>query len=69
MIDDPVRYIKEFADAGSDNITIHVESCFDPLRAVKQIKALGLSAGISIKPYHIPTSSKSSCRLSILCSL
>lgn len=54
MIDDPVRYIKEFADAGSDNITIHVESCFDPLAAVKQIKALGLSAGISIKPYTHP---------------
>lgn len=54
MIYDPIRYIKEFADAGSDNITIHVESCFDPLAAVREIKALGLRAGISIKPYTNP---------------
>lgn len=54
MICDPIRYIKEFADAGSDNITIHVESCFDPLAAVREIKALGLRAGISIKPYTNP---------------
>lgn len=54
MIREPIRYIKEFAEAGSDNITIHVESCFDPLAAVNAIKALGLRAGISIKPYTHP---------------
>ena len=54
MIRDPIRYIKEFAEAGCDNITIHVESCFDPLAAVNAIKELGVRAGISIKPYTHP---------------
>lgn len=54
MIRDPERYIEEFAGAGSDNITIHAESCFDPLAAVRAIKARGLRAGVSIKPYTNP---------------
>lgn len=54
MIREPARYIKEFADAGSDGITIHAESCFDPLTAVMAIKELGLRAGVSIKPYTHP---------------
>jgi ribulose-phosphate 3-epimerase len=54
MIRDPQRYIAEFAEAGSDNITIHAESCFHPLEALMAIKARGLCAGISIKPYTNP---------------
>ena len=48
MITNPEKYIKAFADAGSDNI--HVECAKDPDKLIDEIKALGLSAGISIHP-------------------
>lgn len=50
MINDPMRYVKKFADAGSDIITIHYESCNDQEDVLKQIRTLGKKAGISIKP-------------------
>ena len=50
MITNPEKYIKAFADAGSDNITFHVECAKDPDKLIDEIKALGLSAGISIHP-------------------
>ena len=50
MITQPQRYIKDFADAGADIITIHYESCDDPFEVVKQIKSYGKKAAISIKP-------------------
>ena len=50
MITEPQRYIKDFADAGADIITIHYESCDDPAAVIKEIKALGCRAAVSIKP-------------------
>ena len=50
MITNPEQYIKTFADAGSDNITFHVECSEDPDSLIDQIKSLGKSAGISIHP-------------------
>lgn len=50
MITNPEHYIKAFADAGSDNITFHVECSDDPDALIDQIKALGKSAGISVHP-------------------
>ena len=50
MITDPEKYIKAFADAGSDNITFHVECSKDPDKLIEDIKALGCTAGISIHP-------------------
>lgn len=50
MITEPQRYVKDFADAGADIITIHYESCDDPAAVIEQIKALGCRAAISIKP-------------------
>ena len=50
MITNPEHYIKAFADAGSDNITFHVECSEDPDALIDQIKALGKSAGISVHP-------------------
>ena len=47
-------YINEFVKADSDNITVHAESFFDPLNAVRLIKAHGIGAGISIKPNTKP---------------
>ncbi len=50
MITDPIRYIEDFANAGSDIITIHVEATDDPEAALTKIRACGKKAGISIKP-------------------
>ena len=50
MITEPQRYIKDFIDAGADIITIHYESCDDPAAVIKEIKALGCRAAVSIKP-------------------
>lgn len=50
MITEPEKYIKAFADCGSDNITFHLECAKDPDKLIDEIKALGKSAGISIDP-------------------
>ena len=50
MIDDPARYVDQFADAGSDLITFHIEACETPEKTVKKIKSKGKKAGVSIKP-------------------
>ena len=50
MIASPVRYIKQFAKAGSDIITVHIETCPDITRMVQMIKETGVKAGVSIKP-------------------
>lgn len=47
MISKPENYIKQFAEAGSNNITFHVEATKNPLKTIKLIKDFGCSAGIS----------------------
>ncbi|MFH1846631.1 MAG: ribulose-phosphate 3-epimerase, partial [Candidatus Omnitrophota bacterium] len=50
MIDNPGRYIKDFADAGSDLITVHAEACKDIEGVLSAIKGEGKKAGVSVKP-------------------
>lgn len=53
MIVEPIRYLKAFADAGADYITVHVETAENEteMRCVlTEIKNLGVKAGLSIKP-------------------
>lgn len=50
MIENPVRYLEQFVDAGSQAITVHYEACSDPVSALRRIRNLGCLAGISIKP-------------------
>lgn len=50
MIDRPERYIDDFAEAGSDLITFHVEASKTPLETIKKIRKHGKKVGISIKP-------------------
>lgn len=50
MIDEPIRYIKEFADAGADIITVHAESCKHLDRTIEAIKEQGLLAGVALNP-------------------
>lgn len=50
MITEPIRYIEDFANAGADIITIHVEACEDVRATLEKIRSLGKKAGISLKP-------------------
>ncbi|NTX99889.1 ribulose-phosphate 3-epimerase [Deinococcus sp. JMULE3] len=50
MIDRPERYLRDFADAGADSLTVHVESTPHIHRAVQQIKELGKKAGVTLNP-------------------
>ena len=50
MISEPVRYIEEFADCGSDIITVHLEACSDVRATLNKIRECGKKAGLSIKP-------------------
>ncbi|MGB0807233.1 MAG: ribulose-phosphate 3-epimerase [Salibacteraceae bacterium] len=50
MIENPELYIEDFAKAGSDYITVHVEACPHIHRTIQQIKATGAKAGVSLNP-------------------
>lgn len=50
MITEPVRYIEEFAKAGADIITVHLEACEDIEATLLKIRDCGCRAGLSIKP-------------------
>ncbi|MBQ2287776.1 MAG: ribulose-phosphate 3-epimerase [Lachnospiraceae bacterium] len=50
MIEEPVRYIQEFVDAGADMITVHVEACKHLHRTVQVIKSYGIKAGVVLNP-------------------
>ena len=50
MISEPLRYIDDFADAGADIITFHVESDSDIDKTIEKIKSCGLKAGLVLKP-------------------
>lgn len=50
MIEEPQKYLKAFKDAGSDIITIHIETVDKPFELIKEIKGLGLKAGLSLNP-------------------
>lgn len=50
MISPVEKYIKDFAEAGSDIITVHPEATDNLKRAVKTIKSLGKKAGVSLNP-------------------
>lgn len=50
MIDHPYDYIDDFADAGADIITFHVESKSDIEKTIAKIKEKGIKPGLVIKP-------------------
>ena len=51
MIADPDRYIKDFANLGVDNLTVHYEACTHLHRTLQAIKAEGMKAGIALNPH------------------
>ena len=54
MMTDPANYIENFAKAGSDVITVHVECDSDPGQCIDLIHKCGKKAGLSIKPKTAP---------------
>ena len=50
MIEDPDRYIVEFANAGADIITVHAEACKHLDRTIELIKAQSVMAAVALNP-------------------
>lgn len=50
MIEEPDRYVEDFAKAGADIITVHAEACRHLDRTIAHIKELGVMAGVAINP-------------------
>jgi ribulose-phosphate 3-epimerase len=51
MIVDPDRYIKTFAQLGSNILTVHYEACTHLHRTLQAIKAEGMKAGVALNPH------------------
>ncbi|MDQ0245637.1 ribulose-phosphate 3-epimerase [Bacillus fengqiuensis] len=50
MIENPDKYIPDFARAGADIITVHVEACPHLHRTIQLIKENGVKAGVALNP-------------------
>ena len=51
MIENPIKYVDNFYEAGSDLITFHYEAAKeDTIKTIEKIKSKGIKAGLSIKP-------------------
>ncbi|HAA87327.1 MAG TPA: ribulose-phosphate 3-epimerase [Verrucomicrobiales bacterium] len=50
MIERPDQYVSEFIEAGSSNITIHIEPEYDVEETISEIKGSGISAGLALNP-------------------
>lgn len=55
MIEHPDTLIPDFAKAGADILTVHVEACTHLHRTIQLIKSHGIKAGVSLNP-HTPVS-------------
>src|SRR5437868_6876228 len=51
MIEDPDRYVEDFARAGADLIGVHVEACRHLHRVLQQIRAAGKRASVTLNPH------------------
>jgi ribulose-phosphate 3-epimerase len=54
MITDPDRYLNDFAEAGSNYLTVHAEACTHLQRTLSQIRQLGMKAGVALNPATPP---------------
>lgn len=53
MIENPDAYIEQFAKAGADYITVHVEACVHLHRTLQFIRSKGVKSGVVLNP-HTP---------------
>ena len=50
MINEPIRYIKDFVESGADLINVHYEACSDVEATIRAIRESGAKVGVTIKP-------------------
>lgn len=50
MVEEPIRFASRMRDAGADVFTIHYEACTNPKESLREVRRLGLRAGIVLKP-------------------
>ncbi len=50
MIEEPDRYLEQFAEAGANHLSVHFETVIHLNRTINKIKELGMKAGIAINP-------------------
>lgn len=50
MIEEPERYVRDFAEAGADSLTVHLEACTHLHRTLQSIRESGCRAGLALNP-------------------
>lgn len=50
MVEEPIRMLEDYKEAGADIITVHAEACSDLSATVDKIKSMGLKVGVSLNP-------------------
>jgi len=50
MITDPDKYAPEFIKAGADWISVHPDTCKDPVKSLERIRELGAKTSIAVNP-------------------
>ena len=50
MIADPDRWAPAYAEAGAASVTFHAEAAHAPIRLARQLRAMGVRAGLGLKP-------------------
>jgi ribulose-phosphate 3-epimerase len=60
MITDPDKYAPEFIKAGADWVSIHPDTCVDPVKSLEKIRELGAKASIAVNP-DVPLEKVEAC--------
>jgi ribulose-phosphate 3-epimerase len=50
MIAQPGKYLRDFHKAGADILTVHIEALSDPRPVLREIRSLGMGAGLALNP-------------------
>lgn len=50
MVQEPIRYVEAFQNAGADSVTVHLEACEDVKTTLDKIHACGMKAGLAVNP-------------------
>ncbi len=50
MVQEPIRYVEAFKEAGADIVTVHLEACEDVKATIAKIRECGMKVGLSINP-------------------
>lgn len=50
MVEEPGRFVRDYAEAGAELITVHAEACRHLDRVVRQIRGLGVQVGVALNP-------------------